>query len=78
MTDVDSTSTQSMRRGGVGVIGMEERARAIGGTLYIVSVAERGTTIRIKAPLKQRPTTSIPDVSTPSVAARADQSMLVG
>ena len=37
---------------GVGVISMEERARAVGGTLYIVSGADHGTTIRIRAPLK--------------------------
>jgi signal transduction histidine kinase len=37
---------------GVGVISMEDRARAVGGSLYIASAADRGTTIRIKAPLK--------------------------
>jgi len=46
---------------GVGVISMEERAGAIGGTLHIVSGAERGTTIRIRAPLKSAPAMTLPD-----------------
>jgi signal transduction histidine kinase len=37
---------------GVGVISMEDRARAVGGSLYIASGTDRGTTIRIRAPLK--------------------------
>jgi signal transduction histidine kinase len=50
---------------GVGVVSMEERARGIGGTLHIVSGPERGTAIRIKAPLNSPP-------------KRAERSMLVG
>jgi signal transduction histidine kinase len=54
---------------GVGVISMEERARAIGGSLNIASSAEGGTTIRIRAPLKP---------PAPTEATHADRSMLVG
>ena len=54
---------------GVGVISMEERAHAIGGTLYIVSGAERGTTIRIRAALKSVPRVSLPDEATQSDSA---------
>jgi signal transduction histidine kinase len=50
---------------GVGVISMEERARAIGGTLYIVSDVQRGTTIRINAPLNPHRAVSVTDVSRP-------------
>jgi signal transduction histidine kinase len=46
---------------GVGVISMEERAHAIGGTLYIISGTERGTTIRIKAPLRPAQGEILPD-----------------
>ena len=46
---------------GVGVVSVEERARAIGGELYIVSGAKRGTTIRIRAPLKPVRPASLPD-----------------
>jgi len=46
---------------GVGVISMEERARAIGANLYIASGTEHGTTIRIRAPLKPAPSVSIPE-----------------
>ena len=60
---------------GVGVIGMEERARAIGGTLYIVSDVQSGTTIRIEAPLNAHRPVSVPDISrapeTMPVAARS-------
>jgi signal transduction histidine kinase len=60
---------------GVGVISMEERARAIGGTLHIVSGAQRGTIIRIKAPIIPPRAVSVPDVSGPTdtmpVAARS-------
>jgi len=60
---------------GVGVISMEERARAIGGTLHIVSGAQRGTIIRIKAPIIPPRPVSVPDVSGPTdtmpVAARS-------
>jgi signal transduction histidine kinase len=60
---------------GVGVISMEERARAIGGTLYIVSDVQRGTTIRINAPLNPHRAVSVTDVSRPPeampVAARS-------
>jgi len=48
---------------GVAVISMEERARAIGGTLYILSSADRGTTIRIRAPLKSAFPVDAPDRS---------------
>ncbi|HEU5257271.1 MAG TPA: ABC transporter substrate binding protein [Vicinamibacterales bacterium] len=48
---------------GVGVISMEDRARAVGGSLYIVSGADRGTTIRIRAPLKSAFPVDAPDRS---------------
>ena len=50
---------------GVGVISMEERARAIGGTLLIVSSEERGTTVRVTAPLNPPRPFSVPDDSGP-------------
>jgi signal transduction histidine kinase len=56
---------------GVGVVSMEERARAIGGTLYIVSNAARGTTIRIRAPLTLMPPGSISDAATTTPSAAA-------
>jgi len=45
-----SPDVASRDTSGAGVITMEERARAIGGTLYIASSAA-GTTIRLRAPL---------------------------
>jgi len=48
---------------GVGVISMEDRARAVGGSLYIASGADRGTTIRIRAPLKPESRGHAPDRS---------------
>jgi len=55
--------------GGVGIISMEERARAIGGTLYIVSTAERGTTIRVRAPLTPAQPRSLADEAIPAGSA---------
>jgi signal transduction histidine kinase len=52
------------RRGsGFGVISMEERAHAVGASLVIVTGAERGTTIRIKAPLTSESPLDAPDAS---------------
>ena len=48
---------------GVGVISMEDRARAVGGSLYIVSGADRGTTIRVRAPLTSESPVDAPDRS---------------
>ncbi|HEU5257270.1 MAG TPA: ABC transporter substrate binding protein [Vicinamibacterales bacterium] len=56
---------------GVGVISMEERARAIGGTLFIVSGGQHGTAIRIKAPIHSPQPVSVPDVSGPTAIMRA-------
>ena len=56
---------------GVGVISMEDRARAIGGSLYIVSGAERGTTIRICAPLKPARLDGVLEETTPADPATA-------
>jgi signal transduction histidine kinase len=58
---------------GVGVISMEERARAVAGSLYIVSGAERGTTIRIRAPLAPAPLRSVAEETT-----RTDSQTIVG
>jgi signal transduction histidine kinase len=46
---------------GVGMITMEERARAVGGSLAIVSATDRGTTIRLRAPLTPARSDSLPD-----------------
>jgi signal transduction histidine kinase len=44
---------------GVGVITMEERAQAVGGSLDIMTDVQRGTTIRVRAPLNSKPAVSI-------------------
>jgi len=54
---------------GVGVMGMEERARVIGGKLHISTGARHGTTIRITVPLPLRRDRT-PDVSAPTDAIR--------
>ena len=59
---------------GVGVIGMEERARAIGGTLHIVTGVERGTTVRLRAPLQPEPPVGAPDASVAADAAPTERS----
>ena len=56
---------------GVGVISMEDRARAVGGSLHIVSGAERGTTIRICAPLKPTREDGVLQETTPADPATA-------
>jgi signal transduction histidine kinase len=38
------------REGKLGLAGMQERARFIGGTLTVQSVPEKGTTITVEAP----------------------------
>lgn len=42
---------RSLRRNGLGIISMEERARLVGGMLRVVSERGKGTTIEVKAPL---------------------------
>jgi signal transduction histidine kinase len=42
------------QRSGYGILGMEERARALGGTLIIDSAAGRGTIVRLHFPWPQR------------------------
>jgi signal transduction histidine kinase len=62
---------------GVGVISMEERAHAIGGSLQIVTGMKRGTTIRFRAPLKPELPERAVAISDPSVStdsAPAEQS----
>jgi two-component system sensor histidine kinase UhpB len=39
------------RHGGLGVLGMEERARLIGGSLHITSAPSEGTTVALRVPL---------------------------
>jgi signal transduction histidine kinase len=41
--------------GGLGIVGIEERARELGGTLKISSENERGTLLRVEIPLKTHP-----------------------
>ena len=59
---------------GVGVVSMEERARAIGGTLDIVTGAQGGTTIRLRAPLKPGPSVGAPDANVAADAAPTERS----
>jgi signal transduction histidine kinase len=59
---------------GVGVITMEERARAIGGTLHIVTGVQGGTTIRLRAPLKPEPSVGAPDANVAADAAPIERS----
>jgi two-component system sensor histidine kinase UhpB len=66
--------TVSRNGDGVGVIGMEERARTIGGTLHIVTGAQRGTTVRLRARLKLGPPVGAPDASVAAVAAPTERS----
>lgn len=42
-------------RRGLGLIGMQERARQIGGTMEVVPATPRGTVVRLTVPLHQRP-----------------------
>jgi signal transduction histidine kinase len=56
---------------GVGVITMEERARAVGGSLYIVTGLRRGTTIRVRAPLRTPRPVSTPEPGVPTATAPA-------
>jgi signal transduction histidine kinase len=47
---------EAARSGGLGVLGMEERARLIGGTLHITSAPSEGTTVALRVPLIVPPT----------------------
>ena len=42
-----------MRTAGFGILGMEERARALGGTLAIDSRPGRGTEVSLRLPLSE-------------------------
>ncbi len=42
---------ETARHGGLGVLGMEERARLIGGSLHITSAPSEGTTVALRVPL---------------------------
>jgi signal transduction histidine kinase len=42
---------EAARHGGLGVLGMEERARLIGGSLHITSAPSEGTTVALRVPL---------------------------
>ena len=46
--DIDAVRAQ----GGLGLVSMEERAFAVGGTLEIVTAAGQGTTVRVHCPLE--------------------------
>lgn len=39
-------------RGGLGLVSMEERAHAVGGTIEIVTAVGRGTTVRVRCPIE--------------------------
>jgi signal transduction histidine kinase len=68
------TAAAAARDGsGVGVISMEDRARAVGGSLYVISGADRGTTIRIRVPLTPAQPGNMPDE-----AKRNDSTPVVG
>jgi PAS domain S-box-containing protein len=45
---------KAARRGGLGLVSMEERARAVGGEFSIESTPRRGTGVRLRVPLKRR------------------------
>jgi signal transduction histidine kinase len=51
--DDGSGFDSSIRSTGFGILGMEERARALGGSLAIVSRAGGGTDVRLQLPLSQ-------------------------
>ena len=55
-------------RRGLGLIGMQERTRQIGGIMEVVPVKPRGTAVRLTVPLRQHPMTDARStgVSTPS------------
>jgi signal transduction histidine kinase len=53
------------QRGGLGLLGLEERAAAIGGLLFIDSHPGSGTLIRVEVPLKNQP----PETGSPPGAA---------
>jgi two-component system sensor histidine kinase UhpB len=43
------------RSSGLGVVGMKERARAVGGELLLESAQGRGTSVRVRLPRLQQP-----------------------
>jgi len=59
---------------GFGVISMDERARVIGGSLNILTGSQRGTTIRVTAPVEPPLADSAPDISSPTDATPEEPS----
>jgi signal transduction histidine kinase len=51
--DADSTLSSSAQAQGAGILGMQERAAAIGGRLVVESLPGRGTTVRLVAPCQR-------------------------
>ena len=49
--DGRGVDAESMRRGGIGLISMAERAREIGGTLEVTAGGGKGTTVLLRVPL---------------------------
>jgi signal transduction histidine kinase len=52
---------EARRRGGVGLISVEERVRLIGGALRIESRAKRGTELRVRVPIRKEQNETTPD-----------------
>jgi two-component system sensor histidine kinase UhpB len=51
LTDAGAGFDPAAIHGGLGLLSMEERARLVGGDLYVSSTAGRGTTLRLSVPL---------------------------
>jgi signal transduction histidine kinase len=52
---------EARRRGGVGLISVEERVRLIGGALRIESRPKRGTELRVRVPIRKEQNETTPD-----------------
>lgn len=52
--DIDATRVNAMAGGSIGVLGMQERAMLIGGTLEIESNRGCGSTVRLRCPMRLR------------------------
>jgi len=50
------------RRDGLGLVGMKERVRELGGTIQVISAPGRGTRIEIRLPVPQRPLDHVEEI----------------
>jgi two-component system sensor histidine kinase UhpB len=51
--DLEAARTQAVQGKGLGLLGMEERVRLLGGQLEIVTAPRKGTEIRVRLPLRE-------------------------